>query len=82
MGDSTKRKIVTIYGCKGKTFHIFAGTAILSHGAFECPSCRSEIYDVSDTLIGREYFEFVRPDLNLAHSPPPLRTVTYRKSVL
>ena len=82
MGNSTQRKILTVYGCKGKVFHIFSGNAILRTGAFACPECRAEIYDVSDTPIGREYFERVRPDLNLADSPPPLRVMNSRKSVL
>lgn len=75
MGESTKRKILTVYGCKGTTFHVIAGQAILRHGVFECPYCQTEVYDISDTPLGREFFARVRPDINMDNSPPPLRIV-------
>ena len=70
---STQTKIMTAYGCKGQVFHVIAGVALLQSGkGYECPYCHAEVYDISDTPIGKEYLRFARVDL---HAPPPLRTV-------
>lgn len=70
---STHTKVRTAYGCNGKIFHVIAGIALLKNGkGYECPYCHGEVYDISDTAVGRSYLELTRTDL---HSPPPLREV-------
>lgn len=68
---STQTKIETVYGCRGRTMHVMPGTVLLkSKKGYRCPWCGTEVYDISDTMLGREYFMWLRPD---KHSPPPLR---------
>lgn len=70
---STLTKVETAYGCKGTTFHIVSGIALIREGrGYQCPYCHTEVYDISDTPIGKSFLAFARADLN---SPAPLRTV-------
>lgn len=68
---TTRTKIITVYGCTGTVFHVISGIALLKHGmGYRCPYCGTEVYDISDTDVGRSYLAFARVDLN---PPPPLK---------
>lgn len=70
---TTLTKVVTAYGCSGKTFHVVSGIALIREGrGYHCPYCNSEVYDISDTEVGKAYIALTRVDLN---HPAPLRTV-------
>lgn len=70
---STIRKVVTVFGCSGKTFHIISGIALIREGrGYRCPYCNSEVYDITDTPVGKYYIALTRVDL---YPPAPLRTV-------
>jgi hypothetical protein len=66
---STLSKIFRVFGCEGRAFHVVSGLTLLRNlNGYTCPHCSAPVKDITDTPIGREYFAWVRPDLN---TPPP-----------
>jgi hypothetical protein len=67
---TTLSKIRLVFGCRGTTFHIISGYALLkARKGYRCPFCYAEVYDITKTEVGMAYFAQARPDL----SPLPHR---------
>jgi len=60
---NTSQRIMHVYICAGLTPHVHTGIAIARHGKFECPTCKAEIRDATNTPVGQAFFAHTRPDL-------------------
>ena len=60
----TSQQINHVFGCQGPTLHINPGFVLLRNGDIhKCPDCGADVYDASDTPVGRAYIAFGRIDL-------------------
>jgi hypothetical protein len=60
----TSQQIKHVFACRGSSMHIHPGFVLLRKGDIDhCPDCGADVYDVTDTPIGKAYFAYTRPDL-------------------
>lgn len=53
-----------VFGCKGQRLHLHLGKHLLKKQRdYICPRCHKPVQDITDTPVGRAFFDFVRPDL-------------------
>ena len=60
----TSRRINHVFACQGGSMHITPGFKLLASGnTNKCPQCGADVYDATDTPVGKAYIAFGRIDL-------------------